>query len=227
MPRDGCQLEELGVSWLCPTTPLTGGLSLSLQEEEEEDIDNLVEIHRQRVARGSMRSGTSSVSPGAWPALICSGRRDGERQCQRLGWEGHRAGSSWREGVRVLCGGASSPRRESKCRDSALFQAAVCGHPQPRGDRGLCTRATGNNLAEDEEGLSGDAVAAQPCLVLQSTLGSMVSIYSEAGDFGSVAVTGGISFSLSYEQKTQTLFIHVKECRQLAFGDEGRKRSNP
>ncbi|KAL2304177.1 hypothetical protein Nmel_012919 [Mimus melanotis] len=95
------------------------GLNTEL-EEEEEDIDNLVEIHRQRVARGSMRSGTSS-----------------------------------------------------------------------------------------------------------STLGSMVSIYSEAGDFGSVAVTGGISFSLSYEQRTQTLFIHVKECRQLAFGDEGRKRSNP
>ncbi|NXC56988.1 SYTL4 protein, partial [Aleadryas rufinucha] len=95
------------------------GLNMEL-EEEEEDIDNLVEIHRQRVARGSMRSGASS-----------------------------------------------------------------------------------------------------------STLGSMVSIYSEAGDFGSVAVTGGISFSLSYEQKTQTLFIHVKECRQLAYGDEGRKRSNP
>ncbi|NXK89214.1 SYTL4 protein, partial [Formicarius rufipectus] len=95
------------------------GLNTEL-EEEEEDIDNLVEIHRQRVARGSMRSGTSS-----------------------------------------------------------------------------------------------------------STLGSMVSIYSEAGDFGSVAVTGGISFSLSYEEKTQTLFIHVKECRQLAYGDEGKKRSNP
>ncbi|NXN83245.1 SYTL4 protein, partial [Bombycilla garrulus] len=95
------------------------GLNTEL-EEEEEDIDNLVEIHRQRVARGSMRSGTSS-----------------------------------------------------------------------------------------------------------STLGSMVSIYSEAGDFGSVAVTGGISFSLSYEQRTQTLFIHVKECRQLAYGDEARKRSNP
>ncbi|NWY64955.1 SYTL4 protein, partial [Erithacus rubecula] len=95
------------------------GLNTEL-EEEEEDIDNLVEIHRQRVARGSMRSGASS-----------------------------------------------------------------------------------------------------------STLGSMVSIYSEAGDFGSVAVTGGISFSLSYEQRTQTLFIHVKECRQLAYGDEGRKRSNP
>ncbi|NXU56067.1 SYTL4 protein, partial [Turnix velox] len=95
------------------------GLNTEL-EEEEEDIDNLVEIHRQRVARGSLRSGSSL-----------------------------------------------------------------------------------------------------------STLGSMVSIYSEAGDFGNVAVTGGISFSLSYEERTQTLFIHVKECRQLAYGDEGKKRSNP
>ncbi|KAI1234924.1 hypothetical protein IHE44_0003311 [Lamprotornis superbus] len=117
---DGCQLEEPGVRLAVPDCSPHRSLCLSLQEEEEEDIDNLVEIHRQRVARGSMRSGTSS-----------------------------------------------------------------------------------------------------------STLGSMVSIYSEAGDFGSVAVTGGISFSLSYEQRTQTLFIHVKECRQLAYGDEGRKRSNP
>ena len=85
----------------------------------------------------------------------------------------------------------------------------------------------GSSLAEDEEGRPSDAAPAQPCRVFQSTLGSMVSIYSEAGDFGNVAVTGGISFSLSYEQKTQTLLIHVKECRQLAYGDEGKKRSNP
>ncbi|KAM9126875.1 synaptotagmin-like protein 4 isoform 1-T2 [Pangshura tecta] len=89
-------------------------------DEEEEDIDNLVEIHRRRTARSSMRSGTSS-----------------------------------------------------------------------------------------------------------STLGSMVSIYSEAGDFGNVCVTGEIAFSLSYEHKTQILFIHVKECRQLAYADEAKKRSNP
>lgn len=67
--------------WLCPTAPHTGGLSISLQEEEEEDIDNLVEIHRQRVARGSMRSGTSSVSPRTM-AVPCSttGRSGGEGQ---------------------------------------------------------------------------------------------------------------------------------------------------
>ncbi|XP_053130379.1 synaptotagmin-like protein 4 [Hemicordylus capensis] len=97
------------------------GLNVDMEEEEEEeDIDSLVEIHRRRAARCSMRSGTSS-----------------------------------------------------------------------------------------------------------STLGSMMSIYSEAGDFGNVCVTGEISFALNYDQKAQILLIHVKECSHLAYADEAKKRSNP
>ncbi|XP_055980166.1 synaptotagmin-like protein 4 isoform X1 [Sorex fumeus] len=60
-----------------------------------------------------------------------------------------------------------------------------------------------------------------------STIGSMMSIYSEAGDFGNIFVTGKIYFSLKYEQKTQTLVIHVKECHQLAYADATKKHSNP
>ncbi|XP_006901201.1 PREDICTED: synaptotagmin-like protein 4 [Elephantulus edwardii] len=60
-----------------------------------------------------------------------------------------------------------------------------------------------------------------------STIGSMMSIYSEAGDFGNVCVTGKIAFSLKYEKQTQTLVIHVKECYQLAYADEVKKHSNP
>ncbi|XP_032476196.1 synaptotagmin-like protein 4 isoform X2 [Phocoena sinus] len=60
-----------------------------------------------------------------------------------------------------------------------------------------------------------------------STIGSMMSIYSEAGDFGNIFVTGKISFSLKYEQQTQALVIHVKECHHLAYADEAKKRSNP
>lgn len=60
-----------------------------------------------------------------------------------------------------------------------------------------------------------------------STIGSMMSIYSEAGDFGNIFVTGKIAFSLKYEQQTQTLVIHVKECHELAYADEVKKRSNP
>ena len=64
-------------------------------------------------------------------------------------------------------------------------------------------------------------------LYLQSTIGSMMSIYSEAGDFGNIFVTGKIAFSLKYEQQTQALVIHVKECHHLAYADEAKKRSNP
>ncbi|MEE6507996.1 hypothetical protein FKM82_018173 [Ascaphus truei] len=60
-----------------------------------------------------------------------------------------------------------------------------------------------------------------------STLGSMMSIYSEAGDFGNVIVTGEIMFSLKYDEKVQILNIHVKECRNLAYGDDLKRRSNP
>ncbi|XP_005700215.2 PREDICTED: synaptotagmin-like protein 4 isoform X2 [Capra hircus] len=96
------------------------GLSVDMEEEEEEDIDHLVKLHRQKLARSSLRSGSS-----------------------------------------------------------------------------------------------------------MSTIGSMMSIYSEAGDFGNIFVTGKIAFSLKYEQQTQALVIHVKECQQLAFADEAKKRSNP
>ncbi|KAG9478160.1 hypothetical protein GDO78_013261 [Eleutherodactylus coqui] len=61
----------------------------------------------------------------------------------------------------------------------------------------------------------------------QSTLGSMMSIYSEAGDFGNVIVTGEIMFSMKYDGKTQILIVVVKECRNLAYGDDMKRRSNP
>ncbi|XP_078268470.1 synaptotagmin-like protein 4 [Rhinoraja longicauda] len=60
-----------------------------------------------------------------------------------------------------------------------------------------------------------------------STMGSMASIYSEAGDFGNVTVTGEIIFFLRYDQKKQALHVHVKECHNLAYGDENKKKSNP
>lgn len=58
-------------------------------------------------------------------------------------------------------------------------------------------------------------------------MGSMASIYSEAGDFGNVTVTGEIIFFLRYDQKKQALNVHVKECCNLAYGDENKKKSNP
>lgn len=64
-------------------------------------------------------------------------------------------------------------------------------------------------------------------LFLQSTLGSLMSIYSEAGDFDSVEVRGDVVFSMSYDEHTQSLQVFIKECHGLACGDASRQLSNP
>ncbi|KAG7224753.1 hypothetical protein INR49_013465 [Caranx melampygus] len=61
----------------------------------------------------------------------------------------------------------------------------------------------------------------------QGTLGSMMSIYSEAGDFDSVEVSGNLVFTMSYDEPTQSLQVFIKECHGLAYGDAARKLSNP
>lgn len=64
-------------------------------------------------------------------------------------------------------------------------------------------------------------------LFLQSTLGSLMSIYSETGDFDSVEVSGDVVFSLSYDKNTGSLQVFIKECHGLAYGDASRRLSNP
>uniref|UniRef100_A0A4W6EC72 Synaptotagmin-like protein 4 n=1 Tax=Lates calcarifer TaxID=8187 RepID=A0A4W6EC72_LATCA len=61
----------------------------------------------------------------------------------------------------------------------------------------------------------------------KSTMGSLMSIYSEAGDFDSVEVSGDIVFSLNYDEHTQSLQVFIKECQGLAFGDASRQLTNP
>ncbi|XP_042348902.1 synaptotagmin-like protein 4 [Plectropomus leopardus] len=61
----------------------------------------------------------------------------------------------------------------------------------------------------------------------KSTLGSLMSIYSETGDYDSVEVSGEIVFSISYDDHTQSLHIFIKECHGLANGDASRQLSNP
>lgn len=61
----------------------------------------------------------------------------------------------------------------------------------------------------------------------KSTLGSLISIYSEAGDYDSVEVSGNLVFSIRYDEHTQSLHVFIKECHGLAYGDTAREQSNP
>ncbi|XP_032411054.1 synaptotagmin-like protein 4 isoform X2 [Xiphophorus hellerii] len=56
---------------------------------------------------------------------------------------------------------------------------------------------------------------------------SMMSIYSESGDFDSVEVSGDVLFSLKYYEHTQSLHVFIKQCNGLAYADASRLVSNP
>ncbi|CAG5124985.1 unnamed protein product [Candidula unifasciata] len=58
---------------------------------------------------------------------------------------------------------------------------------------------------------------------------SIYSVYSDAGEMnsGRVTVTGEIMFYMTYCNKTSTLEVHVKQCRDLAPVDIKHNRSDP
>ncbi|NXH37502.1 SYTL5 protein, partial [Dicaeum eximium] len=60
-----------------------------------------------------------------------------------------------------------------------------------------------------------------------TSINSMMSVYSEAGDYGNVKVSGEILLSINYIYKTGALNILVKSCRNLALADERKQRTDP
>ncbi|XP_052430604.1 synaptotagmin-like protein 4 isoform X2 [Carassius gibelio] len=84
--------------------------------------------------------------------------------------------------------------------------------------RDRCRSVPGLNADEEEKEEDIDNLA---------ILGSTMSVYSEAGDYECVEVSGDIFFSLSYDEPSQCLSIVVDECKGLAYADAARKKCNP
>ncbi|XP_038195561.1 synaptotagmin-like protein 3 [Arvicola amphibius] len=60
--------------------------------------------------------------------------------------------------------------------------------------------------------------------------GSLISINStctEMGNFDKANVTGEIEFAIRYCFKSRSLEIHIKTCKNLAYGEEKRRKCNP
>ncbi|KFO28244.1 Synaptotagmin-like protein 5 [Fukomys damarensis] len=89
-----------------------------------------------------------------------------------------------------------------------------------------------NSLEETEgdEDLVSSQFSANTCSLASglstTSLNSMMSVYSETGDYGSVKVSGEIQLHISYCYKTGGLNIFVKNCRNLAIGDEKKQRTD-
>ncbi|XP_030431679.1 synaptotagmin-like protein 5 isoform X4 [Gopherus evgoodei] len=60
-----------------------------------------------------------------------------------------------------------------------------------------------------------------------TSINSIMSVYSETGDYGNVKVSGEILLHLSYSYKMGALNILVKNCRNLAIADEKKQRTDP
>ncbi|NXC99348.1 SYTL5 protein, partial [Certhia familiaris] len=60
-----------------------------------------------------------------------------------------------------------------------------------------------------------------------TSINSMMSVYSETGDYGNVKVSGEILLSINYIYKTGALNILVRSCRNLAIADERKQRTDP
>ncbi|KAF4797823.1 Synaptotagmin-like protein 5 [Turdus rufiventris] len=61
----------------------------------------------------------------------------------------------------------------------------------------------------------------------KTSINSMMSVYSETGDYGNVKVSGEILLNISYIYKTGALNILVRSCRNLAIADERKHRTDP
>ncbi|XP_059198877.1 synaptotagmin-like protein 5 isoform X2 [Centropristis striata] len=59
-----------------------------------------------------------------------------------------------------------------------------------------------------------------------SSINSMMSMYSETGDYGNARVSGEILLNIGYSYKTGALNVLVKECHNLATGDDRRQRTD-
>ncbi|XP_062379208.1 synaptotagmin-like protein 2 [Sardina pilchardus] len=57
-------------------------------------------------------------------------------------------------------------------------------------------------------------------------MGSLMSIYSDAGDYGNVLVQGAVEFAMMFSP-AEELIIMVEQCQDLAYGSARKQRTDP
>uniref|UniRef100_A0A8C5PM56 C2 domain-containing protein n=1 Tax=Leptobrachium leishanense TaxID=445787 RepID=A0A8C5PM56_9ANUR len=61
----------------------------------------------------------------------------------------------------------------------------------------------------------------------KASMCSISSTCTEAGSFDNANVTGEIEFAIMYNTSSCTLEIFIKACKNLAYGEEKKKKCNP
>ncbi|RXM35054.1 Synaptotagmin-like protein 3 [Acipenser ruthenus] len=95
-----------------------------------------------------------------------------------------------------------------------LFKKATANEDEDRVDFGRVEKANSTDTL-----YTGAAKRHSTC--------SISSTCSEVGNFENARVSGEIEFCIVYNYKTSCLEIRIKACKNLAYGDEKKKKCNP
>ncbi|XP_060789659.1 synaptotagmin-like protein 1 isoform X2 [Neoarius graeffei] len=108
----------------------------------------------------------------------------------------------------------------------ALIEVAIPGIDTWE-DEGVDSNEDSSSVSSHDSDLSGKMgqLSASTLSVTERTA-SLLSVYSDAGDFGNVAVQGSVEFAIMYSPLGE-LVIMVEQCQDLAIANPRKQRTDP
>ncbi|XP_056123133.1 synaptotagmin-like protein 2 [Rhinichthys klamathensis goyatoka] len=114
----------------------------------------------------------------------------------------------------------------------ALLEASTCKTPSYTADAWK-DEGVDSDDDDDETSLSsyGSDLSSRKgysasALSLTDRTSSLLSVYSDAGDFGNVEVQGSVEFAVMYSPVGE-LIIMIEQCQDLAFANPRKQRTDP
>ncbi|KTG03386.1 hypothetical protein cypCar_00029323 [Cyprinus carpio] len=93
-------------------------------------------------------------------------------------------------------------------------------------DEGVDSDEDDTSLSSYGSDLSSRKGYSASALSLTDRTGSLLSVYSDAGDFGNVEVQGSVEFAVMYSPVGE-LIIMIEQCQDLAIANPRKQRTDP
>ncbi|XP_026113132.1 synaptotagmin-like protein 1 isoform X2 [Carassius auratus] len=93
-------------------------------------------------------------------------------------------------------------------------------------DEGVDSDDDDTSLSSYGSDLSSRKGYSASALSLSDRTGSLLSVYSDAGDFGNVEVQGSVEFAVMYSPVGE-LIIMIEQCQELAIANPRKQRTDP
>ncbi|XP_056333185.1 synaptotagmin-like protein 2 [Danio aesculapii] len=112
----------------------------------------------------------------------------------------------------------------------ALLESSTAKNPSYTADawedEGVNSDDDDTSLSSYGSDLSSRKGFSASALSLTDRTGSLLSVYSDAGDFGTVEVQGSVEFAVMYSPVGE-LIIMIEQCQDLAIANSRKQRTDP